>query len=122
MKDTLRDSAFGYASRQIVGSRTLCYPDEASHFDPLKYFSKSKSALDEIAVIERRSKEQDVQSSSITINGTALRLPTTPDIVTIVDWYGDDDPENPQNWSNFKKYFVGLLIWYAYLRLTGLKI
>lgn len=24
----------------------------------------------------------------------------------IVDWYGDDDPENPQNWSTVKKGFV----------------
>ncbi|KAG8164622.1 hypothetical protein KVR01_004897 [Diaporthe batatas] len=24
----------------------------------------------------------------------------------IVDWYGPDDPENPQNWSNAKKFFV----------------
>ena len=30
----------------------------------------------------------------------------------VVDWYGDDDPENPQNWSNFKVCWI--------LGLTGL--
>lgn len=24
----------------------------------------------------------------------------------VTDWYGDDDQDNPQNWSNFKKVFV----------------
>lgn len=26
--------------------------------------------------------------------------------VHIVDWYGPNDPENPQNWSHYKKFFV----------------
>jgi MFS transporter, DHA1 family, multidrug resistance protein len=24
----------------------------------------------------------------------------------IGDWHGPNDPENPQNWSHFKKFFV----------------
>ncbi|KAF4345638.1 major facilitator superfamily transporter [Fusarium beomiforme] len=31
---------------------------------------------------------------------------TTSDGVVLVDWYTTDDPANPQNWSNSKKYFV----------------
>lgn len=26
--------------------------------------------------------------------------------IHLVTWYGDNDPENPQNWSQAKKYFV----------------
>jgi DHA1 family multidrug resistance protein-like MFS transporter len=30
--------------------------------------------------------------------------------VAVITWYGDDDPENPQNWSTSKKVFVTFLI------------
>ncbi|MCJ1312874.1 hypothetical protein MMC25_006550 [Agyrium rufum] len=30
--------------------------------------------------------------------------------VTMVDWYGDDDPENPMNWSTAKKFVVTFFI------------
>lgn len=28
----------------------------------------------------------------------------------VVDWDGPDDPENPQNWSSFKRYTHVILI------------
>ncbi|KAL8865616.1 MAG: hypothetical protein Q9174_006793, partial [Haloplaca sp. 1 TL-2023] len=39
--------------------------------------------------------------------------------VNVVHWFGDDDPENPMNWSLFKKAFVTfeicLLTWSVYI-------
>ncbi|KAE8382247.1 major facilitator superfamily domain-containing protein [Aspergillus bertholletiae] len=32
--------------------------------------------------------------------------------ITIVDWYGEDDPENPYNWSSTKKAWVVFVIGY----------
>ncbi|KAI9689341.1 MAG: hypothetical protein M1822_009992 [Bathelium mastoideum] len=38
-------------------------------------------------------------------------IPTkTSDGIILVDWYTTDDPENPQNWSSWKKVYVCLLI------------
>jgi DHA1 family multidrug resistance protein-like MFS transporter len=34
----------------------------------------------------------------------------TSDGVVLVDWYTTDDPENPQNWSDFKKGFVVFIL------------
>lgn len=34
-------------------------------------------------------------------------------IVTIVDWYGDDDPANPVNWPVWKKFMIYLTINYC---------
>jgi MFS transporter, DHA1 family, multidrug resistance protein len=35
---------------------------------------------------------------------------TTVAAVTVVDWDGPDDPENPQNWSDRKKWAITLLL------------
>ncbi|KAK9364669.1 major facilitator superfamily domain-containing protein [Lipomyces kononenkoae] len=38
-------------------------------------------------------------------------IPTkTEEGIVLVDWYTTDDPDNPQNWSPWKKHFVSLLI------------
>ncbi|KAK9242515.1 major facilitator superfamily domain-containing protein [Lipomyces tetrasporus] len=42
---------------------------------------------------------------------SAVILPVkTGDGTVLVDWYTTDDPDNPQNWSPWKKHFVALLI------------
>lgn len=35
----------------------------------------------------------------------------TPPNVKLVDWYGPNDPDNPQNWSFNRKAFVTFQIW-----------
>jgi DHA1 family multidrug resistance protein-like MFS transporter len=41
-------------------------------------------------------------------------VPTlTRDGKILVTWYTIDDPENPQNWSTFKKCWVAFVIWYV---------
>lgn len=35
---------------------------------------------------------------------------TTSDGLVLVAWYTTDDPENPQNWSKAKKYFIVLVL------------
>jgi DHA1 family multidrug resistance protein-like MFS transporter len=34
----------------------------------------------------------------------------TSDGIVLVDWYTTDDPANPQNWSNGKRFFISLVI------------
>lgn len=42
---------------------------------------------------------------------TAIHPKKTETGITLVDWYSTDDPENPQNWSSKKKFFVVLQIY-----------
>ena len=55
---------------------------------------------------DQQSHKNDVEASS----GLARDTPT-PDSF-IVDWDGPDDPHNPFNWTNFKKYrqLVGMAV------------
>lgn len=53
-------------------------------------------------------------------NATAEKGPSRPivptrthDGIVLVDWYADDDPENPQNWVFRKKMYATAIIWYV---------
>lgn len=48
-------------------------------------------------------------------------MPTkTSDGTILVDWYTSDDPANPQNWSNKKRFFVSLIVcMYTFAVYTG---
>lgn len=44
----------------------------------------------------------------------------TSDGHVLVDWYTTDDPANPQNWSNGKRFFISLIIClYTFVVYTG---
>lgn len=63
-------------------------------------------------VTTRRDLEQAYTTATLERGPTMLITPETLDDGTIlVDWYDTDDPENPQNWSPKKKYFVTFQIW-----------
>ena len=63
-------------------------------------------------VTTRRDLEQAYATATLEKGPT---IPITPekldDGTILVDWYDTDDPENPQNWSRRKKYFVTFQIW-----------
>ncbi|OAL38927.1 hypothetical protein AYO20_01678 [Fonsecaea nubica] len=62
-------------------------------------FTEERYALDQQLELEKtRSKPISLHKSA---DGTIL-----------VDWYTTDDPENPQNWSQAKKLFILVQIWY----------
>lgn len=54
----------------------------------------------------------DGQELGQTVSHAPSLLPTAkvPEGVRLVDWYGPDDAENPQNWSASKKRLLTLLI------------
>jgi len=111
MRDTLRDSTLGHAVRFITGHKMLRYLEDSPDFDIHRYLSQlEKTASRNVGDHEKQSQEEEIESMHPT-NGGPINPLETPNSTIIVGWYGDDDPENPQNWSDFKKYFVGLLIW-----------
>lgn len=58
--------------------------------------------------VERFQVEREEDEMRAT--STIIQPQQTADGVTLVDWYTTDDPANPQNWSSWKKAYVGLLI------------
>ncbi|GAC95985.1 cycloheximide resistance protein [Pseudozyma hubeiensis SY62] len=50
-----------------------------------------------------------VSNANEKLSSTSSKSNTSDDRI-IVGWYGDDDPENPRNWSSRKKAFVTFLI------------
>lgn len=54
------------------------------------------------------SSDTDVNDSQLAVNKrTGKKVdPEKGRDADIVEWWGPDDPENPQNWSTFKKFFV----------------
>ena len=74
------------------------------------------SRIDTRAALEKVHTRKDLEEAYTT--ATLEKGPTLPiipekldDGTILVDWYDTDDPENPQNWSTNKKYFVTFQIW-----------
>ena len=55
--------------------------------------------------------DEDVEAGSQTTQNAPVQPQRTNDGHILVDWYSEDDPANPQNWSLTKKTFVTLHIW-----------
>lgn len=74
--------------------------------------SRVDTRVDLEKVTTRRDLEQAYQTATLERGPTRPIIPEKLDDGTIlVDWYDSDDPENPQNWSSRKKYFVAFQIW-----------
>ena len=54
--------------------------------------------------------EVEREEDEMRTTSTIIQPQKTADGITLVDWYYSDDPANPQNWSSWKKAYVGLLI------------
>ncbi|WEW56584.1 hypothetical protein PRK78_002031 [Emydomyces testavorans] len=82
----------------------------------------SSVSMDKIATsLDLENSQTKIDSEKSILTSTELdlalkdRIPiatqTTPDDDILVDWYSIHDPENPQNWSKWKKAFVSLQIY-----------
>jgi DHA1 family multidrug resistance protein-like MFS transporter len=81
--------------------------------------SRTKSRLSTVPYTEDRLELE----AELAIERTQTKpiMPTkTADGVVLVDWYTTDDPANPQNWSNGKRFVVSLIICvYTFVVYTG---
>ncbi|KAL6708500.1 GTPase-activating protein [Coniothyrium glycines] len=128
--DLIRDSAFGHVVRLVTKNKAFQYPEEKDPSLWKKYVSEEKSghaayhgsteapegkesidALNDARGISQR--ENNSRTSSQTHVGEdcneASGVKVDPEKgkdLHVIDWYGDNDPQNPRNWSRAKKYFV----------------
>ena len=108
----LRDSIFGLVARFLTGDRILSYTDEGVKFD--KAASEDSSGPNEEIFHDKNVLKNDMELNTATNAERSNSISSnknTADEIIIVDWYSSDDPENPQNWTNLKRYSIGLFIW-----------
>ncbi|CAA9958331.1 hypothetical protein P3342_003190 [Pyrenophora teres f. teres] len=130
MLEIIRDSAFGHCVRLVTRGKYLQYPEERDHDIWKKYVSHEKSgyaayhgrthppedhaeeALRELTqahgVRSRERHDSDTTAVGEGINeASGVRVdPEKGKDLHVIDWYGPDDPQNPRNWSRWKRYFV----------------
>lgn len=97
MWDIIRDSTFGQCLRLASGGMLAGYPEDQPGFQlPAGSLEPSTSS-----------------SSTSSSNGELIGDPEKGNKESnplVIGWYGENDPENPHNWSCRKKLWVAMLL------------
>lgn len=125
--DTIRNSAFGQVVNQLSSRKLFQHPEEQKDFViPEKYLartSRSNSQVESADLLTEKSKKADADADyeltfevSQSSFGNSVKLEEGKDTnknpdsnstkFIVVDWYGPNDQENPQNWSQVKKAWI----------------
>ncbi|KAF2100720.1 MFS general substrate transporter [Rhizodiscina lignyota] len=117
MSEHMRDTVFGQVVRLLSRNRLLKFPDE---LDPTLW----KQCLQEDSTTSEEQKgltgtsnwtttgesgnTAEAQSPAFTNENLDHVKPSNEKVTdaVLVDWYGPDDQENPQNWSDSRKLLV----------------
>ncbi|GAB7350828.1 hypothetical protein MBLNU459_g1361t2 [Dothideomycetes sp. NU459] len=136
MSDLFRDAPVGQLIRWVSGNKWLQYPEEKDPSIWKNFIDKEKSGnmamygAAEPPNDEEKNEEQQQNGSSPshenrrsdssgTLAGNDQEYnqmsgkPVDPEKgknIDMVSWYGPEDPDNPQNWSQRKKFFVAFQI------------
>lgn len=132
----LSDTAAGFVIRRLGGRGCLSFVDERSDFD-LPEVSRNWPKVEDsgealfdfqgptepetssLSDTLRQSNPEDENSraegdtDTRAVAGVEKAGDEEGQPVTIVDWYGPDDPANPVNWSGWKKLMIYLTINYC---------
>ncbi|KAL8286804.1 hypothetical protein RQP46_004332 [Phenoliferia psychrophenolica] len=119
MKDIIRDSTFGQLVNYFSNGRLLPFPDQRPDYVIPKRFLPITDATEpsRSGVVSPGSGGTLVDAEGvisprddIDVEKAELKKPpvenTPPPNPFLVDWEGDDDPDNPRNWSRNKRFFV----------------
>lgn len=131
MAELIRDTVLGHFLRMVIGKKVLLYEEEKNPELWRKYIHEEKSGNmakhgQTAAPDDENLDQQDTDDSpagSASSGSTVVDRnqqvnevsgkPVDPEKgrdVHIVDWWGPDDPENPRNWSRFKRCWVTFCI------------
>jgi MFS transporter, DHA1 family, multidrug resistance protein len=132
MFDLLRETPAGQAIRLLSRNRLLRYPEERPDFEiPRQYLDELNRAENPGNVTESDTLKDVISNADTPLSSSSLHegddveslrqvhsltvrrtksIPIAPqktsDGIILVDWYTNDDPANPKNWSSLKKSFV----------------
>ncbi|RKL51803.1 Transporter mfs1 [Fusarium oxysporum f. sp. narcissi] len=127
LHDTIRDAPLGQIIRFVTKNRLFKYPEEHPDFELPAAWNQLLSNADHgyachtgtetPSTIVNPTADQntieglDIESKALDTDGITDAAPNaTENGVILVDWYSDQDPANPQNWSNLRRALVGLII------------
>lgn len=119
MADIFRDSPFGQILRVYFHREMAPFEDEKAGFDLRKVLSKPESDGKDAKSPSRRSSsevsralaytkyksESSIEARQSTIRTTSVDVHQDNENVQIVG-FGENDQDNPQNWSQWKKSWV----------------
>ncbi|KAK0239352.1 major facilitator superfamily domain-containing protein [Armillaria nabsnona] len=114
VQDIFRDSTIGQAINYISNGRILPYADQRPAFRiPLHFLPSTKSSPDSDAITLcgdlEKPRGTTTPKAELTREST-LAMDADVTDPYVVGWYGDDDQENPRNWSSAKRAFVAFCI------------
>jgi DHA1 family multidrug resistance protein-like MFS transporter len=111
----LRESSIGHIVRFLSRDKILSWPNEQAKFEYAIGIVASEQEGRSKETVKAKNGTEDVESANSTFTRTTKSIPLhnakSSEETILVGWYSFDDQENPQNWSNLKRYSVGLLIW-----------
>lgn len=101
MAAVFREAPLGQLSRLVLGPRFFTYADERRDFvlPSAKVSSLGKHELGAEDDLEKSPPRERVVPESRSSSNSDFKD-------NVVDWYGADDADNPQNWSTWKKSFT----------------
>lgn len=96
----VRESFVGRIIYHVSGRKLFTYPEEQPDYViPAKYLGKSEATMESDVAESGEESPSDVSSQA-----------TKTDYI-IVDWEGEDDPENPHNWPlKYKMVFIAQIM------------
>lgn len=95
----IRDSAGGQCLRLLTGRKLARYQEEEPDFElSVEYLKPSQQSQSSTSSLPKAVSNRDVEPG---INR---------DETFVIGWYGDNDPDNPYNWSFGKKLWVAMLL------------
>jgi DHA1 family multidrug resistance protein-like MFS transporter len=113
--EMLRESSIGHIVRFLSRDKLLSWPNEYARFDSALKRVDGSSKPELTDAIKEKSHIEDLEAETPTFTKDTIPKPlyTTraSEGMLLVGWYSTHDDENPQNWSNLKRYSVGILIW-----------
>ena len=121
MAAIFRESSAGQICRLFLGLKITPYIDEQDGFVlPQQAVGENAVATNNNPELQSnrdaeregseigsdRSSDKDIEKEAPTEPQQPSEKPEQKSDTNVVDWYGPDDKENPQNWSTAKKAFT----------------
>ncbi|GAM37396.1 spermine family transmembrane transporter [Talaromyces pinophilus] len=132
LHDVVRDAPLGQLLRYFTNNRLFQYPEEHPGFELPEAWvhmlsnaglpetkhngSNTPSTVatlrsDQNTISDTTGEKPDVESGYVSEDKTSYMTPKmTNDGIILVDWYSDQDPANPQNWSSLRRALISLVI------------
>ncbi|KAF3403274.1 Caffeine resistance protein 5 [Talaromyces pinophilus] len=132
LHDVVRDAPLGQLLRYFTNNRLFQYPEEHPGFELPEAWvhmlsnaglpetkhngSNTPSTVatlrsDQNTISDTTGEKPDVESGYVSEDKASYMTPKMAnDGIILVDWYSDQDPANPQNWSSLRRALISLVI------------